>query len=86
MVPSDVGSVIPNCTPATDEPQGEDEQMRHVATSAGRRRVVVVVVGGSWPRATNVSPCAAGGANGGSPKVFGVCVRVWHRNGWERNC
>lgn len=44
MAPSDVGSVIPNCTPATDEPQGEDEQMRRVATSAGRQRSVVVVV------------------------------------------
>lgn len=47
MAPSDVGSVIPNCTLATDEPQGEDEQMRRVATSAGRQRVVVV--GGGEP-------------------------------------
>lgn len=46
MAPSDVGPVIPNCTAATDESQGEDEQMRCVATSAGRRRVVVMGGGG----------------------------------------
>lgn len=46
MAPSDVCAVIPNCTAATDESQGEDEQMRCVAMSAGRRRVVVMGGGG----------------------------------------
>lgn len=36
MRPSDVSAVIPNCTRATDESQGWDEQMRRVATSLWR--------------------------------------------------
>lgn len=84
MAPSDVGTVIPNCTAATDESQGEDEQMRCVATSAGRRRVVVMGGGGAGHGQLMRAHALQVAEELGVQRSL-ACVCVWHRSRRDRN-